>query len=108
MFRYCIVPPNLLKKVEEALRLFDCPLTFTSSAVKTAPRIAGVGSGAGQPGPIHSVHSPPGDGGDVRKLYNTDGSLLIQQGSYQWISLEDQPHVENGEALLYRGIRLSS
>jgi hypothetical protein len=40
----------------------------------------------------------------VRKLYNTDGSLLIQHGSYQWISLEDQPHVEDGEVLLYRGI----
>ena len=40
----------------------------------------------------------------VRKLYNIDGSLLIQHGSYQWISLEDQPHVEDGEVLLYRGI----
>jgi len=40
----------------------------------------------------------------ARKLYNTDGSLLIQHGSYQWISLEDQPHIEDGDVLLYRGI----
>jgi hypothetical protein len=40
----------------------------------------------------------------VRKYYNTPGSLLIQHGSYQWISREDQPHVEQGQLLLYRGI----
>ena len=40
----------------------------------------------------------------VRKPYDTVGSLLIQHGSYQWISLQDQPHIEEGEVLLYRGI----
>ena len=40
----------------------------------------------------------------VRKPYDTAGSLLIQHGSYQWISREDQPHIEAGEVLLYRGI----
>lgn len=40
----------------------------------------------------------------VRKPYDTVGSLLIQHGSYQWISLQDQPHVEEGEVQLYRGI----
>ncbi|HEY1898261.1 MAG TPA: hypothetical protein VGG49_00535 [Steroidobacteraceae bacterium] len=40
----------------------------------------------------------------VRKYYDTAGSLLIQHGSYQWISREDQPHIEQGEVLLYRGI----
>src|ERR1035441_1234207 len=40
----------------------------------------------------------------VRKYYDTVGSLLIQHGSYQWISREDQPHIEQGEVLLYRGI----
>jgi hypothetical protein len=40
----------------------------------------------------------------VRKPYDTVGSLLIQHGSYQWISLQDQPHIEEGEVLLHRGI----
>jgi len=44
----------------------------------------------------------------VRELYNTAGSLLIQHGSYQWISREDQPGIEQGQVLLYRGIGQSS
>lgn len=31
--------------------------------------------------------------------------LFIQHGSYQWISSDDQPHLEEGDALLYRGIQ---
>jgi hypothetical protein len=44
----------------------------------------------------------------VRKYYDTAGSLLIQHGSYQWISREDQPHIEEGQVLLYRGIEQSA
>jgi hypothetical protein len=40
----------------------------------------------------------------IKKLYDTAGSVLIQHGSYQWISEQDQPHIERGQALLYRGI----
>jgi len=40
----------------------------------------------------------------VRKPYDAAGSLLIQHGSYQWISFQDQPHIEDGEILLYRGV----
>ncbi len=40
----------------------------------------------------------------VRKYYNTAGSLLIQHGSYQWVCGEDQPHIEQGQVLLFRGI----
>lgn len=40
----------------------------------------------------------------VKKLYDTAGAVLIQHGSYQWISVQDQPHFERGQALLYRGI----
>jgi hypothetical protein len=40
----------------------------------------------------------------VRKPYNTAGFVLIQHGSYQWISEEDQPLIEAGEVVLYRGI----
>jgi hypothetical protein len=40
----------------------------------------------------------------ANKLYGTAGSVLIQHGSYQWISDQDQPHMEQGQALLYRGI----
>ena len=43
-----------------------------------------------------------------RKYYDTAGSLLIQHGSNQWISHEDQPHIEKGEVLLYRGIEQSA
>jgi len=31
--------------------------------------------------------------------------LFIQHGSYQWISLADQPHLDEGQVLLYRGIQ---
>ena len=41
----------------------------------------------------------------VRRLYETPGSLLIQHGSYQWVSLEDQPNIRDGEVSLYRGIQ---
>jgi hypothetical protein len=44
----------------------------------------------------------------VRKRYNTPGFVLIQHGSYQWISLEHQPSIESGEAVLYRGIGQAS
>jgi hypothetical protein len=40
----------------------------------------------------------------VRKLYDTAGCVLIQQGSYQWIAHQDQPCIERGQVLLYRGI----
>jgi hypothetical protein len=36
------------------------------------------------------------------------GSLLIQHGSYQWIDLKSQPHIERGQVLLYRGIERAS
>jgi hypothetical protein len=44
----------------------------------------------------------------VPKYYGTVGSLLIQHGSYQRMSLEDQPHIEEGQVLLYRGIEQSA
>jgi len=40
----------------------------------------------------------------VRKPYQTAGFILIQHGSYQWIAEEDQPLIEAGEVVLYRGI----
>jgi hypothetical protein len=40
----------------------------------------------------------------ARKPYGTAGFVLIQHGSYQWISEEDQPLIEAGEVVLYRGI----
>ena len=40
----------------------------------------------------------------VRKLYDAAGSVLIQHGSYQWISDQAQPNIERGQVLLYRGI----
>lgn len=40
----------------------------------------------------------------VRKPYDTAGSVLIQHGSYQWISDLDQPNIDCGHVLLYRGI----
>ncbi|MDB6158850.1 MAG: hypothetical protein JWO04_2556 [Gammaproteobacteria bacterium] len=44
----------------------------------------------------------------VRKYYDTAGSILIQHGSYQWISREDQPRIDQGQVLLYRGIGQST
>ena len=44
----------------------------------------------------------------VRKPYNTPGFILIQHGSYQWVSSEDQPLIEAGEVVLYRGIEQAS
>jgi hypothetical protein len=40
----------------------------------------------------------------VRKLCDSAGSVLIQHGSYQWISDQNQPNIERGHVLLYRGI----
>jgi hypothetical protein len=40
----------------------------------------------------------------IRKPYNTEGFVLIQHGSYQWVCSDDQPDIEGGEVLLYRGI----
>jgi hypothetical protein len=44
----------------------------------------------------------------VRKPYDTAGTLLIQHGSYQWISHQHQPRIEQGQVLLYRGIGQST
>jgi hypothetical protein len=44
----------------------------------------------------------------VSRPHNRAGSLLIQHGSYQWISLQDQPRIEQGQVLLYRGIGQST
>jgi hypothetical protein len=44
----------------------------------------------------------------VRRWYDTAGAVLMQHGSYQWIALEDQPLIEQGEVLLFRGIGESS
>ena len=40
----------------------------------------------------------------VRSYRDIPGSLLIQHGSYQWVSLGDQPSIHAGEVSLYRGI----
>ena len=40
----------------------------------------------------------------VKRPYDVAGSLLIQHGSYQWVPPQDQPGIEQGEVLLYRGI----
>lgn len=50
------------------------------------------------------VKAPIAAYAQVKKLYDTAGSVLIQHGSYQWISDQDQPHIERGQVLLYRGI----
>jgi hypothetical protein len=44
----------------------------------------------------------------LHKPFRQRGSLLIQHGSYQWISCEAQPHIEQGQVLLYRGIGKST
>lgn len=40
----------------------------------------------------------------VRKPDDIAGFVLIQHGSYQWICADDQPGIDDGEVLLYRGI----
>jgi hypothetical protein len=40
----------------------------------------------------------------IKKPYGVAGSLLIQHGSYQWVPPQDQPGIEQGEVLLFRGI----
>jgi hypothetical protein len=40
----------------------------------------------------------------VRRPCDIAGAVLMQHGSYQWIALENQPLIEQGQALLYRGI----
>jgi hypothetical protein len=59
-----------------------------------------------QPGVISEdeVRTPMAAYRHDRQLYNTPGSVLIQHGSYQWISHDAQPNIEEGDVLLYRGI----
>ena len=40
----------------------------------------------------------------LREPYDAAGFVLIQNGSYQLISSDDQPGIDDGEVLLYRGI----
>ncbi len=40
----------------------------------------------------------------VREPYNIAGFVLIQHGSYQWVSADDQPGIDDGEVLLHRGV----
>jgi hypothetical protein len=35
---------------------------------------------------------------------STQGLLLVQHGSYQWLDAENQPLVDTGQVLLYRGV----
>jgi hypothetical protein len=52
----------------------------------------------------NEVRTPMAAYHHVRDYRDTPGSLLIQHGSYQWVSLEDQPSLPAGEVSLYRGI----
>jgi hypothetical protein len=40
----------------------------------------------------------------IRTPFRIAGAVLMQHGSYQWVPAEDQPHLGEGEVLLYRGI----
>jgi hypothetical protein len=42
-----------------------------------------------------------------REPGSRQGLLLIQHGSYQWIDGKGQPHIEEGQVLLYRGVERS-
>jgi hypothetical protein len=52
----------------------------------------------------HVIRTPLAAYRHVRKRYKTPGFVLMQHGSYQWIAEEDQPLIESGEVVLYRGI----
>jgi len=52
----------------------------------------------------HELKTPMAAYHHVRDDRDTPGSLLIQRGRYQWVSLEDQPSIPDGEVSLYRGI----
>ena len=85
---------------EISLRLLGQRPQGSWSGAATVLR-AGVFSDSEVKAPLAAYHH-------VRKYYDTAGSLLIQHGSYQWISREDQPHIEEGQVLLYRGIEQSA
>jgi len=51
----------------------------------------------------NEVRTPLAAYHNVYKPYDA-GFVLIQHGSYQWVSLDDQPGIDDGEVLLYRGI----
>ena len=57
----------------------------------------GLASDIGVTAPIAAYHH-------VKRPYNVAGSVLIQHGSYQWVPPQDQPGIEQGEVLLFRGI----
>ena len=39
-----------------------------------------------------------------RPYDSSDSWLVMQHGSYQWLPLADQPYMEEGQVLVYRGI----
>jgi len=79
--------------------LFDFWTKVRSDAGAALPRYCALGLFSPT-----EVRTPPATYGYVRKPYYTSGFVLIQHGSYQWISEENQPLIESGDVVLYRGI----
>jgi len=50
------------------------------------------------------LHTPLAAYHHIRKPIRIAGAVLMQHGSYQWVPAEDQPHLAEGEVLLYRGL----
>lgn len=84
---------------EHAAWLFDFwhDVRKGNGAVAQQYYAPGLASDAGVTAPIAAYHH-------VKKPYDVAGSLLIQHGSYQWVPTQDQPKIEQGEVLLFRGI----
>lgn len=94
-----------------------CHYYFGAPIRQSAARLFGFWRQA-RNGQIKRIYSSPGViAGDklsvplaayrakLRPYDDSDSWLLIQHGSYQWIRLAAQPHLEEGQILLYRGIQ---
>lgn len=84
---------------EDASFLFDFWAKVRGDGGPTRPRYYEVGFLSPQ-----EIRTPLAAYRHERKPYKTLGFVLMQHGSYQWIAEEDQPLIESGEVMLYRGL----
>jgi len=84
---------------EDAARLFEFWKQARNGQIKRVYYFPGVIAGDGLSVPVAAYRAT------LHPYDDSDSWLLMQHGSYQWIRLAAQPHLEEGQILLYRGIQ---
>ncbi len=112
-FQYTLILPGIFNSEvnRRQPRYFGSPLKDSARFLFDFWTDARRGPGAaaplyGEPGLIAAdeLRTPLAAYHHIRKPFRIAGAVLMQHGSYQWVPAEDQPHLGEGEVLLYRGI----